>query len=86
MCTLSAGSNISGTLVDVDRAAILCHKFETLAIFDYAAVSPYLPINVGGISPDRPHHHFEYCIPYSDHGLAYKDAIFFSPHKLIGGP
>ena len=37
----SAGSNITGTLFDVDRIAYLCHSNNTLAFFDYAAVSPY---------------------------------------------
>ena len=37
----SAGSNITGTLFDVDRLAYLCHMNRALAFFDYAAVSPY---------------------------------------------
>jgi len=42
----SAGSNITGTLFDVDRIAYLCHSSNALAIFDYAAVSPYQEINM----------------------------------------
>lgn len=37
----SAGSNITGTIFDVDRIAVACHSHDCLAIFDYAAVSPY---------------------------------------------
>lgn len=51
VCALSAGNNITGSIVDVDRAAVLCHKYGTLAVFDYAAVAPYIPINVGGVTP-----------------------------------
>ena len=39
--TFSAGSNITGTLFDVDRIAYLCHSNNALALFDYAAVSPH---------------------------------------------
>jgi selenocysteine lyase/cysteine desulfurase len=47
--SFSAGSNITGTLFDVDRIAVMCHKAGTLACFDYAATSPYVDINVNGI-------------------------------------
>jgi selenocysteine lyase/cysteine desulfurase len=46
--TFSAGSNITGNIFDADRIAILCHKYSTLACFDYAAVAPYVDINVNG--------------------------------------
>lgn len=44
--TFSAGSNITGNLIDVDRIAILCHKYSTLACFDYSAVAPYIDISM----------------------------------------
>lgn len=50
----SAGSNITGTLFDVDNIAITCHKYGALAIFDYAAVAPYVEINMNGVSRHRP--------------------------------
>lgn len=84
--TISAGSNITGTLVDVDRVAVLCHKYGTLAVFDYASVAPYIEINMGGITKDLSKHYGFKPIAPSDAGLAYKDAVFFSPHKFIGGP
>jgi selenocysteine lyase/cysteine desulfurase len=40
--SFSAGSNVTGTLVDIDRIAIMCHKNNCLATFDYAAVAPYI--------------------------------------------
>ena len=52
VAAISAGNNITGTLVDVDRVAVLCHKYGTLACFDYAAVVPYVPVNLGGVTPD----------------------------------
>lgn len=75
----SAGSNITGTIFDVDRIAVMCHKAGALAVFDYAATSPYMDINVTGPTSDS-------FPPVSDQALAYKDAIILSPHKLVGGP
>lgn len=37
----SAGSNITGTLFDVDRISVMLHKAGFLACFDYAATCPY---------------------------------------------
>jgi len=50
----SAGSNITGTLFDVDRIALICHQHEALAVFDYAAVAPYVNINTNGVTANRP--------------------------------
>jgi selenocysteine lyase/cysteine desulfurase len=83
VAAISAGSNITGTLVDVDRIAVLCHKYGTLATFDYAAVMPYTSINMNGMTESYGHID---PIDIKDQGLAYKDAIYFSPHKLMGGP
>lgn len=80
--SFSAGSNVTGTLVDTDRLAILCHENNTLAFFDYAAVGPYVQINVNGPSS---HRHFDFDVSRKEE-LSYKDAIFISPHKFVGGP
>ena len=80
--SFSAGSNVTGTLVDTDRIAILCHQNNFLAFFDYAAVAPYIEINVNGPSK---HRYFDYDVTGLEH-LCYKDAIFISPHKFVGGP
>ena len=58
----------------------MCHKVNCLACFDYAASAPYQDINVTGPSFG----HFK--LDADDHKLAYKDAVYFSPHKLVGGP
>jgi len=81
----SAGSNITGTLFDVDRISVICHRHDTLAVFDFAAVAPYVDINMNGLTAGlRPY--FDYKIPDKDLQLCYKDAIFLSPHKFAGGP
>ena len=86
VAAISAGNNITGNIVDVDRVAVLCHRWGTKAVFDYAAIAPYVPINVGGVTPGLVEHFGFPPIPQVDRGLAYKDAVYFSPHKLIGGP
>src|SRR4051794_14477218 len=43
-------------------------------VLDYAAAGPYLPIEMNA-APAIPDGH-----------LAYKDAVFVSPHKFVGGP
>jgi len=54
--------------------SILLHRHDALALWDYAAAAPYLPIEMNA-SPGL-----------ADGHLAYKDAVFLSPHKLPGGP
>lgn len=82
--SMSAGSNLTGTLFDVDRISVMAHKSKFLACFDYAAICPYSDINMNGLT----HHQVDSFAKLSveDAELAYKDAIFLSPHKLVGGP
>ena len=82
MGAFCAGSNLTGTLFDTDRISIICHTFGCLATFDYAAVAPYVEINMNAPSGLR---RFDYDVSKKAE-LAYKDAIFISPHKFIGGP
>jgi selenocysteine lyase/cysteine desulfurase len=72
--SFSAASNVTGIVTDVDDVAVTLHRNGALALFDYAAAGPYLPIDMNAL-PDRPDGH-----------LAYKDAVFLSPHKFPGGP
>lgn len=72
----SAASNVTGLLADVDEITALLHTHGALAIWDYASAAPY-----------------GYCLsmnpPHEDNAraaLIAKDAIFFSPHKFVGGP
>lgn len=70
----SAASNITGTLQDIDTITALLHKNGALAFWDYATAAPYVEIDMNPV------------IDGENRGLVYKDAIFFSPHKFIGGP
>ena len=72
--SFSAASNVTGIVTDVDQVAIILHRSGALSCWDYAAAGPYLPIEMNS-SPERPDGH-----------LAYKDAVFLSPHKFVGGP
>lgn len=72
--SFSAGSNITGILNNVDAISILLHKYGALAMFDYAGVGAYVKIDMNPVSK----------LPFGH--LAYKDAVFISPHKYIGGP
>ena len=72
--SFSAASNVTGIVTDVDAVSIVLHQHGALSFWDYAAAAPHLPVDMNP-TPDR------------EHGeLAYKDAIFLSPHKLPGGP
>jgi len=72
--SFSAASNVTGVLTDVEQVATLLHRHGALSFWDYAAAGPYVDIDMNpqGEGPDG--------------HLAYKDAVFLSPHKFIGGP
>ncbi len=69
--SFSAASNVTGIVSDTAAIAELLHEHGALSFWDFAAAAPYVDI-VMGASPGRP--------------LSYKDAVFISPHKFIGGP
>ncbi len=68
--SFSAASNVTGILTDVAAVSRLLHRHGALAFWDYAAAAPYVAIEMG--SPGE--------------GGTHLDAVFLSPHKLIGGP
>ncbi len=69
--SFSAASNVTGILTDTETVAEVLHRNGALSLWDYAAAAPYVKIRM--TSPtERP--------------LAYKDAVFISPHKFVGGP
>ncbi|MDF2740405.1 MAG: aminotransferase, partial [Actinomycetia bacterium] len=72
--SFSAASNVTGIVSDTRAIATLLHRNGALSFWDFAAAGPYVQIDMdpGGEGPDA--------------GLAYKDAVFLSPHKFIGGP
>jgi selenocysteine lyase/cysteine desulfurase len=71
--SFSAASNVTGILSDTRAISVLLHRHGALSFWDFAAAAPYVDIEM---SPRRA----------PDAELDYKDAIFISPHKFIGGP
>ncbi len=70
--SFSAASNVTGIVSDTRRISALLHTYGALSFWDFAAAGPYVDIEMyGGPARDE---------------LVYKDAIFLSPHKFIGGP
>lgn len=72
--SFSAASNVTGIGSDTRNISVLLHRYGALAFWDFAAAGPYVRIEMN-MADDQPDGH-----------LAYKDAIFLSPHKFIGGP
>ena len=64
------------------------HKYNGLIFLDYAASAPYIKIDMNKKLDNnyRKLLSFSTNISEEDSNLCYKDAIFFSPHKLLGGP
>ncbi len=69
--SFSAASNVTGIITDTVAVSTLLHRHGALALWDFAAAAPYVPIDMGSDT---------------EGGLSYKDAVFISPHKMIGGP
>ena len=70
--SFSAASNVTGIVSDTNAIATLLHDHGALSFWDFAAAAPYVDIEMYGSPGAGP--------------AAYKDAIFLSPHKFIGGP
>jgi selenocysteine lyase/cysteine desulfurase len=72
--SFSAASNVTGIVSNTRAVSILLHRYGALSFWDFAAAAPYVRIDMGPSGGS------------GDDALDYKDAIFLSPHKLIGGP
>jgi selenocysteine lyase/cysteine desulfurase len=70
--SFSAASNVTGILSDVEAVSRLLHRHGALSFWDCAAAAPYVRVRMGS--------------PNTGVDQAYKDVIFLSPHKMIGGP
>ncbi len=70
--SFSAASNVTGIVSNTAAVATILHEHGALSFWDFAAAAPYVDIEM---YPDR-----------DANPLAYKDALFLSPHKFIGGP
>ncbi len=71
--SFSAASNVTGIVSTTSALSVLLHRHGALAFWDFAAAAPYVGIDMkpAGDGSDP---------------LAYKDALFISPHKFVGGP
>ncbi len=67
-----AASKVTGIVSDTYGIAALLHEHGALSFWDFAACAPY-----GSI---------EMTAPAGGDPAAYKDGVFISPHKFIGGP
>lgn len=68
--SFSAASNVTGIVSDTAGIARLLHRYGALSFWDFAAAAPYVDIDMA---------------PAEDPAAGF-DAVFLSPHKLIGGP
>lgn len=72
--SFSSASNVTGIGSDTRNISVLLHKHGALSFWDFAAAGPYVKIEMNMRDDEE------------DGDLAYKDAIFLSPHKFVGGP
>ncbi len=59
----------------MDGVTETLHDYGALAFWDFATAAPYVDINMNPVSPGE-----------KKPGALWKDAIYFSGHKFIGGP
>ncbi|KHL10016.1 selenocysteine lyase/cysteine desulfurase [Mumia flava] len=69
--SFSAASNVTGIVSDTVAIASLLHRHGALSFWDFAAAAPYVAISMRAAEGEPD---------------SYKDAIFLSPHKFVGGP
>jgi selenocysteine lyase/cysteine desulfurase len=70
--SFSAASNVTGIISNTCDIADLLHRHGALSFWDFACAAPYVDIDM-----------YPQC---AEHPQAYKDAVFISPHKFVGGP
>ncbi|NRT12130.1 aminotransferase class V-fold PLP-dependent enzyme [Flavobacterium sp. 14A] len=70
IATLTAGSNVTGIRTPYHEVAKVMHANNGLCFVDFACSGPYVTIDMHPTADPE----------------AYLDAIFFSPHKFLGGP
>ena len=73
--SFSAASNVTGIVTDTAAVSSLLHEHGALSFWDFAAAGPYIDIEMYSGGPE-----------HKGATAAYKDAVFLSPHKFIGGP
>lgn len=70
IAAVTSCSNVTGVFTPYYKMAEIMHKHGGLIFVDFACSAPYIDIDMH--PADRPQ--------------AYLDAIYFSPHKFLGGP
>jgi len=70
IAAVTSCSNVTGVITPYREIARLTHRHGGMCFVDFAASAPYIDIDM------RPH----------DDPDGHLDAIFFSPHKFLGGP
>ncbi len=70
--SFSAASNVTGIVSDTWGISALLHAHCAVALWDFAAAAPYVKIEMNP--------------PEGVDPRGWKDAVFLSPHKFIGGP
>ena len=70
IAAITSCSNVTGISTPYLEIASLFHQYNGLCFVDFACSAPYITIQM---HPD-------------DQAGAYLDAIYFSPHKFLGGP
>ena len=89
--SFSAASNVTGIVTDTAAIARLLHAHGALSFWDFAAAGPYVDIDMHPgadateSDPTGPHPTGTGAGARTG-DTAYKDAVFLSPHKFIGGP
>ena len=73
--SFSAASNLTGILCDTVALSVALHRHKALAFFDYATAGPYASIDMNPVV----------TATSAEAALGYKDAVFLSPHKFVGG-
>lgn len=72
--SFSACSNVTGVMTDVLKVTAMLHRYGALSFWDYATAAPYVDIDMNPV------------VLGEDAPYVYKDAVFISPHKFVGGP
>jgi len=73
--SFSAASNVTGVVERVDDITAMLHAYGALSFWDYATLASYHAVDMNPTTVGTEHH-----------GASLrKDAVFFSPHKLVGG-
>lgn len=70
IASVTACSNVTGIQTDYHKVADMIHEVGGVCFVDFACSAPYVNIDMHPKNSE----------------ISYLDAIFFSPHKFLGGP